>query len=32
MNSFKSALKLLAKGEFVCPVRYEEEYVNYNNF
>ena len=26
MNSFKSALKLLAKGEFVCPVRYEEEY------
>lgn len=26
MNSLKSALKLLAKGEFVCPVRYEEEY------
>lgn len=26
MNSLKSALKLLAKGEFVCKVRFESEY------
>ena len=26
MNSLKSALKLLAKGEFVCQVRFESEY------
>lgn len=26
MNSLKSALKLLAKGEFVCHVRFESEY------
>ena len=26
MNSLKSALKLLAKGEFICPVRFEREY------
>ncbi len=26
MNPLKSALKLLAKGEFICPVRHEVEY------
>lgn len=26
MNSLKSALKLLAKGEFICPVRFDAEY------
>lgn len=26
MKSLKSALKLLAKGEFICPVRHEAEY------
>lgn len=26
MPSIESALKILAKGEFVCPVRYEAEY------
>lgn len=26
MNALKSALKLLAKGEFICPVRFESEY------